>query len=137
MTAQRVDTIIINSSEYGIHELPLEQYWEQNHNRPPVFSLETSLNRGYYAKWQIQKGKLFLIGFYGESWFPYEVYGLSAIFPTADEKIFADWYTGNISIPGGRLVNYHHAGRGAEYEYTTTMSIASGIVVDAGGFVLD
>lgn len=66
MTAQRTDTIIINDDEQIMYGLPLEQYWEQGKNRPPLFSHNTSLNRSYFAKWLIEHNKLFLIDFYSE-----------------------------------------------------------------------
>jgi len=47
MTAQRRDTIIINSKEFLIYNHPLESYWELYKNKPELSSFTTNLNRGY------------------------------------------------------------------------------------------
>src|SRR5690349_15665089 len=110
MTAQRTDTIIIIDDEYIMYEFPLEHYWSRNNNKPPLFSLTTSLNRGYHAKWLIEYSKLFLIDFYGECVLPQpgKEYSLADLFPKSEHKVFADWFTGNITIPMGKPVNYYH-----------------------------
>jgi hypothetical protein len=139
MTAQRTDTIVINQVEHVMYGLPLEQYWEQNSNMPSLFSMQTSLNRGYYAKWLIEHNKLFLIDFYGECILPQPTkeYSLTDLFPTTKEKIFAEWFTGEIIIPMGKQVNYFHGGWGAIYEYKTTIKVCNGLVIDSGSFMTD
>lgn len=139
MTAQRTDTIVINEDEHIIYDLPLQQYWEKNNNRPSLFSLNTSLNRSYYAKWLIENNKLYLINFYGECVLPppRKEYSLVDLFPTAGEKIFAEWFTGDIIIPMGKQVNYFHGGWGATYEYNTTINFCNGLVIDPGSFVTE
>lgn len=138
MTAQRTETIIINDDEFIMHCLPLEQYWNKIDNKLPLFSLITSLNRGYYAKWSIENNMLFLIVFYGECIFPQpsKEYSLIDVFPFALEKKFAEWFTGDITIPMGKQINYFHDGWGATYEYKTTIRFINGHVIDPGTFVM-
>ncbi|HQW97257.1 MAG TPA: hypothetical protein PLU58_15725 [Saprospiraceae bacterium] len=139
MTAQRTDTIIINKDEHKMYGLPLEQYWMQNDNKPPLFSMTTSLNRGYYAKWLIENNKLFLIDFYGECLLPPPIkeYSLIDLFPSAKGKVFAEWFTGDIIIPMGKQVNYFHGGWGATHEYSTTIKFCDGLIIDSGSFVTE
>lgn len=122
-----------------MYGLPLQQYWEKNNNRPPLFSMNSSLNRGYYAKWLIEKNKLYLIDFYGERILPppRREYSLIDIFPLTEEKIFADWFTGDIIIPMGNQVDYFHGVCGATYEYNTTIKFCNGLVTDSGSFVTE
>jgi len=46
------------------------------------------------------------------------------------------WYSGEITIPMGKQVDYFHGGFGAIYEYSTKIIIEKRIVVDSGGFGL-
>ena len=135
MTAQTTDTIIINDDEYKMYDLPLEQYWEQNNNKPSLCSLTTSLNRGYYAKWLIEGNKLFLVDFYGENFL--QEYSILDLFPSTPDKIFAEWFTGNITIPLGKEVGYFHGGWGSKFEYSTTIKVCNGVVVDSGAFMIE
>lgn len=139
MTAQRTDTIIINEDEHVMYGLPLEQYWKQNDNKPSLFSMTTSLNRGYYAKWLIENNKLFLIYFYGECLLPppMKEYSLIDLFPSAEDKVFAEWFTGDITIPMGKQVDYFHGGWGTTYEYNTTIKVCNGLVIDPGSFMTE
>lgn len=138
MTAQRTDTIIIDNNEHKMYALPLEQYWELNNNKPGFMCWNTALQRGYYAKWLIKKQCLYLVDFYGEYDFfkTYKEYSLQDLFPSS-EKVFADWFTGDIIIPMGKEVDYFHGGWGATYEYSTTIKILNGIVTDPGLFIAD
>lgn len=137
MTAQRKDTIVINNEEYIMYGVPMHKYWEQENNKPSFFSGNTSLNRGYYAKWLIQKNMLYLIDFYGENFFKRKEYTLNDIFPNAEDKVFAYWFTGDIEIPMGKQIDYSHSFIGATYEYYSTLKIEKGIVIDSGSFLIE
>ena len=115
------------------------QYWQQNNNRPPLFSLNTALNRGYFAKWLIEESKLFLIDFFGECVLtpPRKEYSLHDIFPNTQGKVFAFWFTGDIEIPMGKQIDYSHSFIGATYEYYTTIKFEKGLLVDSGSFLTE
>jgi hypothetical protein len=130
MTAQEKDRITINANEYEFFVSPLEQYWEKENNRPVLFSGMTSLQRGYFAKWLIEQGRLYLIEFYGENAFEGKVYSIDDLFPGSIDKVFADWFTGTISIQAGKKIGYSHAGIGTIFEYSTKVEIDAGCVVD-------
>jgi hypothetical protein len=82
---------------------------------------------------------IFLIEFYGEisSINKFEEYSLSDLFPDAKGKVFASWFTGDITIPLGKPANYNHLNTfGVIYEYTTTLKFHEGVVIDSGTFLL-
>lgn len=138
MSAQRTDTIVINNKEYIMYDLPLEQYWQQNNNKPSLFSLNSWLNRSYYAKWLIDENKLFIINFYGECIAPppRKEYSLFDLFPSSLEQIFAEWFTGDIKIPMGKQVDFFNGGWGGTYEYYTSIKFYKGLMIDSGSFLI-
>ena len=147
MTAQINDRIQINEDEFVFYEMPLEDYWKLNNNKPPLNSMTTSLtSRGYYSKWLIEDKKLYLAEFFGEcviikttnpSTFGIKEYSLKDIFPQASEKVFADWFSGELKIQLGDMIEYNHGGVGGTYAYNTTIVIQNGVVVNPGSFALD
>lgn len=146
MTAQRSDTIIVNDNPYVFYQTPLEQYWKLHNNKPGFCSFNTSLNRGYYSDWKIENKMLFLISFYGETFLDtkefllaeaQKLYSLNDIFPASDGKVFASWFTGEITLQMGNQVDYSHSGIGSIYEFNTTLILKDGVVVDSGLFALD
>jgi hypothetical protein len=146
MTAQRRDSIIINNKEYSIYNYPLESYWKSIKKKPELSSFTTNLNRGYYAKWLIENKKLYIIDFYGESiifinsentTFKMAEYNLNDIFLNMEKKIWAQWFSGLITIPQGKIIDYQHSNKGAVFEYKTSLIIENGIVIDSGTFNLD
>ena len=147
MTTQVCDTIQINQDEHVFYEMPLEDYWKQNYNKPSLNSLTTSLtSRGYYSKWLIENSKLFLIDFYGECIIAKtenpltlgrKEYSLADIFPNEPSKVFAAWFTGELKIQLGDMIEYHHGGVGGTYAYNTTIVIQNGVVVNPGSFALE
>lgn len=47
-----------------------------------------------------------------------------------DGRVFAFWFTGNLTVPKGKLVEYVHMGYGSIYEKTLVLSIENGILID-------
>jgi hypothetical protein len=137
MSAQRLDTILIDGKIYAIYGSPLHQYWEKYGNRPPMVSFNTSLNRGYYANWQINDNRLYLVNFYGENQIPLSrrrTYCLQDIFAVETGGVFAEWCSGELPIPVGKEIDYSVSGIGPIYESLTTIIIKTGIIVDSGAF---
>lgn len=129
MTAQRTDTIIVNDDEHRLYCLPLSQYLEKHKRTITFFSLTTSLYRGYYASWLIEQNKLYLTDFWGENQLMRKEYCLTDLFPD-QEKVFANWFTGDLIIPMGKEVEYFHGGLGGwTYEYEATIQIENGLVI--------
>ena len=129
MTAQRTDTIIINKKEYTLYSLPLDQYWNDFGHRVSLLGGSTALWRGYHATWMLEANQLFLTDFWGENFLMKKEYCLEDVFPN-QQKVFADWYTGDLSIPFGKQINYFHGGLGGwTHEYNATIKIDNGVVI--------
>jgi len=64
-------------------------------------------------------------------------YNLNDIFPIMENKIWAQWFSGSITIPQGKIIEYQHSRKGAVFEYITSLIIENGIVTDSGTFNLD
>ena len=131
MTAQRTDTIIINNNEHKLYSLPLNQYWDKFGQTLSLLGGSTGLWRGYYATWLIENNQLLLTEFWGENFLMQKEYCLADIFPD-QEKVFANWFTGELTIPMGKKVNYFHGGLGGwTYEYEATINIERGILFES------
>ncbi len=106
-------------------------------------SFNTVLQRGFYAGWEIIGNRLFLVSFYGEHYsirpeggFVRERdYSLNDLFP-GQEKVFADWYTGEFQIPIGKQIDYSYNFIGGIFETSTTLVFKNGIMKEYGLFSL-
>ncbi|MBT7577384.1 MAG: hypothetical protein HN633_01255, partial [Candidatus Marinimicrobia bacterium] len=45
------------------------------------------------------------------------------------EAIFADWFTGDLRIPKGRMLEYVHAGFNSIYEQELLLTLERGVVI--------
>jgi hypothetical protein len=124
MTSQTPETLIYEGIKYNISEYMLEQVKPKIEFHP----LGSFCWRGYRGTWEIRSDQLYLVDliawrrdpdsgrmvpqirvnedaelFMGEREdFDYKELGLKDVFPESPlEGIFADWFTGEISIPWG------------------------------------
>lgn len=72
--------------------------------------------RRYIGTWEIKDNRFYLVRLEGQ-------YSLDG-----DEPLFADWFTGVLRIPQGRMVKYVHTGFKTEYEREVHIEIDNGIV---------
>jgi len=80
-------------------------------------TFSTACWRGYIGSWEIKEGRFFLCGLCGQ----YKLQG--------EEPLFADWFTGVLRIPRGRMLHYVHMGFGSVYEKELHIKIEKGVVV--------
>jgi len=99
-TTQVEDVIFLDGQIYPLHTLPLEQYFNSGHPRPPLRAPHTAMWRGYKATWEIRGDRLFLKDL--EAWTPTGKAGLEAVFPGRKAPIPATWFTGKLKIPQGK-----------------------------------
>jgi hypothetical protein len=52
---------------------------------------------------------------------------LKLIFGSAD-PVMANWYSGTLKVPDGRLLKYVHAGYGSKYQKEHRIVVSKGIV---------
>ncbi len=81
-----------------------------------VFS--TACWRRYIGTWEIKNGKFYLVSIKG-------IYKMRTETP-----ILADWFSGVIRIPRGKLLHYVHMGFGSVHEEEMHLKIVEGVVVD-------
>lgn len=131
-TAQMPDKLVYNGKTYSIFSNPLESYFEKEKSRPDhLFGFScTAVWRGYVATWSIDDGYLYLIklveGTCGSK--PNEI-PLSKIFPGKETKIKAEWFTGRLKIPQGKMLSYVHMGYGSVYEKELILNIEKGKLI--------
>jgi hypothetical protein len=131
-TGQVPDYLIIGQDTVPMFNNPLEQYFEQVKNRElidfhnPCWS--TACWRGYKAYWELKDDSLFLLKITschkncGES----KDANLFAMF--GNNRPFASWYNGTITVPKGELFSGSDMGYNAIYEYEDKLIIENGVL---------
>ena len=130
MTAQLTNNIFIEGHEYSLASDPLKPYLEENDIK--IEGYMTTCWNGYLSDWDIIDNKLYLIDVFpcftdeeGEN-----IMSMENLFPEQD-KVFAQWYSGELTIQKGELLNYVHMGYESTYEEHVYIKIENGIVVDS------
>lgn len=126
MTAQIHERLILNGEEISMAFCPLlpeadprivELTDDEIDCEDIIFS--TACWRQYVGTWEIKDDKFYLLNIVGR-------------FKLADETpLFADWFTGTLSIPDGELLEYVHMGYESVYEREVQITIEKGIVTDS------
>ncbi len=80
-------------------------------------TIDSGCWRGYIGTWEIKQGRFFLVELSGD-------YNLGK-----GEPIFVDWFSGEITIPKGEILNYIHAGFATVYEREQRIYIEKGVIV--------
>lgn len=125
MTAQIPERLIIDGKETAMTFCPSLPYShprivevdEAEAARDAPFVFSTACWRGYVGTWEIKEGRFFLVGLRGK----YRVLGT--------EPLLADWFTGVLRIPKGKMLHYVHMGFGSVYEQELHIKIEDGMVV--------
>ena len=130
MTAQLHENLIINGkvssmafcptlpsndariSTLSDDEIIAEMAQKQTHR----LVLSTACWRGYIGTWEIEDDRFYLVKLEGR-------FKLQT-----DQPILADWFTGVIRIPQGKLLHYVHMGFASVYEQELHLKIEAGIV---------
>ncbi len=126
-TAQFPDTLIYEGQTLYIFSNPLESFFDAAHPRPDKLFPpgSTACWRGYVATWKIESGSLYLVKMEDCTSRKKEI-GLSAIFPDRQKPVLADWYTGSLRAPQGKVLRYVHMGYGSVYEREVVLTIDKG-----------
>jgi hypothetical protein len=139
-TGQQPDVIIYNGKTYALFSNPLEQFYKDQKNRP-LFRVKpdvvsTANWRGYVATWAIENGFLYLVKI--DAWICRDgdakscrKVKLRRLFGSRyrDGKVKANWFSGDLCLPDGKLLKYVHMGYGSVYERELTLSVESGRVM--------
>jgi hypothetical protein len=127
--AQRINRIQVDTKEEGMTGAPLSSYLtiRKNFDRYMKYSNRKCGLSGYRANWEIKNDKLFLtklsIGCSPES---RNQISLDQLFPEQNQPVFADWYSGTLTVPRGELIPYLDSLRNRQ---ELVMDIKAGVVV--------
>ncbi len=130
MTAQSMEIIYIDGRRHYLASEPFGDYLETLEGAPTFSPPDTACWRGYYGKWKIEDNRLYLTGLEGFISTPdnqYKEIDLNYFFPDQRE-VFAEWFSGEIRIPMGKMIRYVHMGYESLYEKDLIIQIEDGVV---------
>jgi hypothetical protein len=129
MTSQCPETLIYEGWEHDIHDEPLELWFQLTGRRLPPHPRGVSCSalwRGYIGTWEIVDGRLYLIGIDG-SFVGRDDLSVASLFPEHSERVFADWYTGSLRLPEGRVIDAFPMGNYV-YERALILELECGVM---------
>jgi hypothetical protein len=97
-----------------IKKLSDEEYWGGNFD--DIIG-STACWREYIGSWSIRRGKLYLTKLEGRFLLEGKV------------AIFADWFSGALHIPKGKVLDYIHMGFDTVYEQEIILTVEQGVVI--------
>lgn len=134
-TAQAPDRITFDGEEHSLHNNPLWPHLDRiEWTLPEEAVTNSALWRGYVAYWEIADGELRLLdakiftGDFGPRMKERSI--LRKLFRRSRPPILADWYSGALVVPQGKVVEYVHMGYESVYERYVVFRIAEGKVLE-------
>ena len=136
MTAQVPDCLNYEGQRYEMFSNPLESFFDNDYPRPEFKSPHTACWRGYEAEWEVDVDILYLVGLVGwvaDDGDPHPAnirkVGLEDLFPWASERVRATWFTGDLRLPQGKMLEYVHMGYGSTYEQDLILTFDKGKLI--------
>ena len=126
MTIQAGDILSYNGEKTTIATEPLKPYLETRSDVSFIFK-STALVRGYIGTWKIKNKKLFLVtlvGFIENN----DKVDLKYLFPNKTE-VFADWFSGDIRIPEGDLLQNINIGYASVFARDRVINFNKGLLI--------
>jgi hypothetical protein len=126
MTIQAGDILSYNGEKTTIATEPLKPYLETRSDVSFIFK-STALVRGYIGTWKIKNKKLYLVtlvGFIENN----EKVNLKYLFPNKTE-VFADWFSGDIRIPEGDLLQNINIGYASVFARDRVLNFNKGQLI--------
>jgi hypothetical protein len=111
---------------YDLAAMPLEKYFDANPSRRPKFlGFNTGCMRGYLARWDVRDQKLYLVGM---DMVLQTDAAFSSVFPEARDGLFAEWVSGDLVCPYGKMLKYDHAGFASIREHEMILTFENGML---------
>ena len=138
-TAQAPDVLLYEGKEYALNTNPLQPFLRENPDLLPRSSVISSGNwRGYVAKWRLSDSQLVLVDVlilvsYDEPKENGARSGYESVFSQmfpGRERLRADWYTGHLIIPTGKLKGYVHMGYGSTFKRYLIATVVEGTAIE-------
>jgi len=132
MTAQADEKLIYKENEYPLVSKPFDPYIKLKEIK--FTWTHTGNYAGYLARWEIVEDKLWLIGLEGNlvlSDVPprrAKRIDMQYLFPD-QERVFAEWFSGEIVLRDGEMLHYVHSGHAQIYERDIYMNFEQGKLV--------
>ncbi len=135
MTAQTYDDLRYSGLQLGLAGDPLAPWLQsRRHRKLYHFKWRTSANwRGYHGYWELRDGKLYLAKLLGRlrvfsenEWGDSQQDPLDALFPGHEGPVFANWFSGVIRCPYGKMLRYVHLGHLSVFEFDLFFQIKQG-----------
>jgi len=128
MTAQCPETLLLRGERLKLCSDPLGNYLKTMGNPIWFHSTTTALWRGYIGTWAVESGHLYLKELWGNVGDEdgYSEIGLSALFPSYPDGVFAHWFTGELRCPQGEVIKYTHGGFETIYETDLFLAVQQG-----------
>jgi hypothetical protein len=127
MTAQLREALDYYGERKSLATLPLQPLLESLPVPLIFFPLSTACMRCYQGLWEITDGKLFLKDI-GGNLLDGTLLTVKLLFPDSDGHVLADWYSGTLQFPEGKLVKYVHNEFMSKYERELHITVENGIV---------
>jgi hypothetical protein len=132
MTLQRAEKLIVNGDGYCLHSEPLSSYLKNIKPKVTLRQFTTRCYRGYVASWEISDDKLYLLKIETSETNKDQLQKIRIkLFPNAEERVLADWYSGSLICPNGEIIM--KAGgclTGIEHNNYLVMTVENGVVLD-------
>lgn len=140
-TAQMSEWIWFEGTRQPLCSEPLQSLLDSLAVQPEVFNdgiLSSANWRGYQGTWEIRHDSLWLIKIEKE-YFEDEEHpdldktvwreiALESIYPEKTSPCLANWFSGLLPIPLGRMIKYVHMGYGSVFEQEIIIKVSHGIV---------
>lgn len=140
-TPQAADKLIYKGNVYRLFANPLESFYKDDKFRPHFRinpnTWSSGNQRGYVATWEVREDYLYLIEI--NSWVcesprsnNCKKADLKELFGGRyqDGGVKADWFSGELRMPEGKVLQYVHMGYVTLYERDTILTVESGRITD-------
>jgi len=145
--------LVLDGEERALNTLPLDDYFGIHAPRPPFCASSTMDWRGHSARWVIVDSRLYLTALHGQictrgpdkrapsrSGCRVKHFGECSTMPVSmadffpvQQRVFADWYSGELIMPDGKMTKYVHAGFASTYERYLVVTVLDGSVTSVRG----
>ena len=129
MTAQVPEVLHYDNQILSMYALPLSDYFSLKKSEPKFRVDCTAIWRGYVGTWEIVENRLYLIRVDGHFDNGDDI-TLRSLFLDSTDRVFANWYSGEVKAPKGEIIDFAYGGFSSIYEQEIIFQIQNGLVVD-------
>jgi hypothetical protein len=127
MTIQTPETLRYEGEDVSMYTEPLDDYFTMAGVKPRFAAGFSALWRGYVGRWEIDDGRLYLVGL-GGTLEDGTAASVATLFPNSPDRVFAHWYSGTLRIPQGEELSHVHLGYCSIFERDLLLDVERGVV---------